>query len=268
VSSSKRTAVPTGRRHAACAALALALPLCAHAQDGSDDRWTFTPLYTYGDIHDQSDSWHEVELDLAYKASQRVVLGANVMHRDRGPFNDTLYTASISTYPIDALEWHASVTHTPDADFSPEQRFATGVEWRASRWVSLLLDYRHQEFAWGNARDWRPGAIVWFSDDDWLTARYTDGRGFGTDYDGYSVRYDHRFAGDQRLTLGYATGTDPEIDPTLMLPEAFLTEADYYSISYRFPMRPGTDLIMGLEYEDRSPYYERTAATIGISMKF
>lgn len=248
--------------------MAAALPSCAYAHDGGDDRWTFTPIYTYGDIRDRSGSWNELELDLAYKASDRVVLGANALHRARGPYDDTLYTASISTYPSDALEWHASVTYTPDADFSPERRLATGVEWRTSPWVSLLLDYRHQEFAWGNARDWRPGAIVWLSDDNWLTVRYTTGRGFGTDYDGYSLRYDHRFAGNQRLSLGYAHGTDPEIDPTLPFPEAFLTEADYYTAFYRFPLRTGTDLILGLEYEDRAPYYRRTAATVGISMKF
>lgn len=223
-------------------------------------------MYTYGDIHDRSDNWNEVELDLVFKASDRLVLGANAQHRERGPFDDTMYTASISTFPTDELEWHASASFTPDADFSPERRFATGVEWRASPKLSLLLDYRHQTFAWGTARDWRPGAIVWFSEDSWLTARYTSGRGFGTDYDGYSLRYDHRFSGNRRLSLGYANGTDPEIDPTL--PDVFLTEADYYTAFYRFPVRNRVDLILGLEHEDRSPYYQRTAATVGVSVKF
>ncbi len=204
-------------------ALAAAIPAAAQDAGAAEDRWTFTPLYTYGDISGRDDNWNEVELDLAYKASDRLVLGGKVHHRERGGFDDTLYTASVSTYPVDALEWHASATVTPDADFSPERRYATGVEWRASPKLSLLLDYRHQEFAWGNTRDWRPGAIAWFSEDSWLTARYTSGRGFGTDYDGYSLRYDHRFAGDRRLSLGYAHGTDPEIDP--VEPEAFLTEA-------------------------------------------
>ena len=241
----------------------------AQAQDvASGDRWTFTPVYTHSSISgNRGGDWNQLELDLLYKASPRVLLGANVDFRERWGVNDTLYTGSVSVQATDALEWHASVTSTADADFSPERIYAAGIDWRPAERVSLLLDYRQLEFAGGNLREWRPGVVLWLSGNTWLTARYSDGDAFGsTGYHATSLRLDHVFAGRQKLSLAYAHGVDPERDP--LLPGVLLTEADYVSAFYRFPLRPALDMFLGAEYEDRRRVYTRTGISVGLVARF
>ena len=250
------------------AAVLLASAAAARAQDGGDDRWAFTTLYTYSGVSGDRGDWNEVELDLLYKVRPRVLLGANLDWRERFDRDDILYTGSLSVQATDALEWHVAATATPDADFSPERIYAAGFEWRPWQRASLLLDYRRLELAdGGHLREWRPGAILWFSDQTWLTARYTDGDAYdGTGYHGHALRLDHVFAGRQRLTLGYAHGIDPERDPAL--PGVLLTEADYWSAYYRMPLRPALDLVVGAEYEDRRRIYSRTGVSVGLVARF
>lgn len=239
----------------------------AHAQERMASQWALTPIYTHSSVSGGRGDWNQLELDLEYQASPRVALGANADWRERWGIADTLYTGRISIQATDALEWHASVTSTPDADFSPERIHATGIEWRPAQRVSLLLDYRQLEFANGDLREWRPGAILWLSDRTWITARYSDGDAYaGTRYHASSLRLDHVFGGQQKLSLAYARGLDPERDP--LLPGVLLTEADYVSIFYRMPLRPALDLILGAEYEDRERVYTRTGISVGLVARF
>lgn len=252
---------------AALACLLLIAPAAAHAQESAPDRWAFTSLYTHSSLSGARGDWNQLELDLLYQAAPKVALGAKADWRERLGVDDTLYTGSVSVQATDALEWHAAVTATADADFSPERIYATGIEWRPWQRASLLLDYRHLEFGDGTLREWRPGAILWFSDNTWLTARYSDGRAYGsTGYHASSLRLDHVFPGRQKLSLAYSRGVDPERDP--LLPGVLLTEADYITAFYRMPLRPSLDLILGVEYEDRRRLYTRTGLSIGLAARF
>ena len=240
----------------------------AQAQDATGDhRWTFTPIYTHSSASGGRGDWNELDLDLVFKAGPHVLLGANIDRRERLGLEDTLYTGSVSVQATDAFEWHASATFTPNADFSPERIYATGVNWKPTRRISLLLDYRQLEFANGNLRERRPGAILWLSDQTWITARYSHGDAYGsTGYHASSLRLDHVFGGRQQLSLAYTRGVDPERDP--QLPSVLLTQADYVSAYYRFPIRPALDLILGAEFEDRRRVYTRTGASVGLVARF
>lgn len=249
------------------AVVLLCAPACARAQASVTPRWALTPIYTHSSVSGGRGDWNQFELDLQYQASPRVSLGANADWRERWGMDDTLYTGRISIQATDALEWHASVTSTPDADFSPERSHATGVEWRPARRVSLLLDYRQLEFANGDLREWRPGAILWLSDRTWITARYSDGDAYGgTGYHASTLRLDHVFGGQQKLSVAYSRGLDPERDP--LLPGVLLSEADAVSVFYRMPLRPALDLILGAEYEDRARAYTRTGISVGLVARF
>lgn len=251
---------------AAC--LLLAQATTSHAQDAAaGGRWTFTPIYTHSGLSGDRGDWNQLDLDLQYKATPRVLLGGNIDWRERWDIEDTLYTGSISMQATDTLEWHAAATATSDADFSPERIYAAGVEWKPGERVALLLDYRRLEFADGNLREWRPGVTLWLSDRTWLTARYSDGDAYGTrGYHASSLRLDHRFADRQQLSLSYARGVDPERDP--LLAGVLLTEADYFSAYYRLPLRPAVDLILGAEYEDRRHVYTRSGLSVGLVVRF
>lgn len=252
---------------AALACLLLSAPVRGQAQEPVPDRWAFASLYTHSSLSGARGDWNQLELDLLYRAAPRVALGAKADWRERLGVDDTLYTGSVSVQATDALEWHAALTAAAGADFSPERIYTTGVEWRPWQRVSLLLDYRHLEFSDGNLSEWRPGAILWFSDNTWLTARYSDGRAYGsTGYHASSLRLDHVFAGGQKLSLAYSRGVDPERDP--LLPGVLLTEADYITAFYRLPLRPSLDLLLGAEYEDRRRLYTRTGLSVGLAARF
>ncbi len=257
---------------AVIAGLLLAAPLaCAQAQataaDRDDARWVLTSLLSYSTLDNGRGDWRGAELDLLYKVSPRLRVGGNVELRERGDQADTLYTASVSANPVAAWEWHAALTVTPNADFSAERIGSAGAEWRVSPRISLLLDYRQLRFASGNLREIRPGVILWFGDQTWVTARYTEGDAFGdAGYHAHLLRLDHVFAGERRLTLAYARGIDPERDP--LLPGVLLTESNLFAAVYRFPVRPQLDLVLGADYEDREPYYTRTGLLVGVSTRF
>lgn len=245
----------------------LCAPAGARSQQSAASQWALTPIYTHSSVSGGRGDWNQFELDLQYQASPRVSLGANADWRQRWGIEDTLYTGRVSVQATDALEWHASVTSTPDADFSPERIHGTGLEWRPWQRVSLLLDYRQLEFANGELREWRPGAILWLSDRTWITARYSDGDAYGgTGYHASTLRLDHVFGDRQKLSMAYTRGLDPERDP--LLPGVLLTEADYLSIFYRMPLRPALDLILGAEYEDRGRVYTRSGISVGLVARF
>ncbi len=230
--------------------------------------WALSTLYTQSALSQGRGSWGQFDNELLYTASPRWVFGGSVDVRRRYSASDTLYGASISFLPNTAWELHASAKVAPNADFSPRRSYATGAEWRASRRWSLLLDARRFDFPGGSLRELRPGVTFWFDDATALTTRYTDGRAFGsTGYHAYSMRLDHDFDAGRRLSIGYAHGIDPEQDPSVV-PGVLLSESDLLSAYYRFPLRARLNLIVGAEYEDRHRAYTRTAASLGLSMRF
>jgi YaiO family outer membrane protein len=253
------------RAAVACALLACALH--AHAAGADDARWRLTPTLSASNLDNGRDSWRGAELDLSYTASPTWRVGADLEHRQRGDLSDTLFTASLSATPNRAWEWHVAAGVGPDAHFSARRSLLAGGEWRATPTLSLLLDYRQLGFEAGTVRELRPGVVVWFSDQTWLTLRYADGRAFGTTgFQSRSVRLDHVFAGQARVTMVYAHGADPERDGEA--PGVLLTSADLFALTWRVPLTPRLALIAGADYEDRQPYYTRTGALLGVSVDF
>ena len=246
----------------ACAAASVhAAPL------STTDHWVVTPTLSASHLDNGRDDWRGAELDVLYKASPTLRFGGDLERRQRGALSDTLWTASVSANPSRAWEWHAAVSAAPGADFSAQRGVSAGAEWRVSRTLSLLLDYRQLRFNTGSVHEIRPGVIVWFGDATWMTLRYADGKAFGTTgYQSRSLRLDHVFAGQGRLTLVYAHGTDPERDP--QLPGVLLTTADLYAATWRIPLNRTLALVVGADHEDRKPYYTRTGALLGVAMAF
>ncbi len=234
---------------------------------GTSEHWVVTPTLSASHLDNGRENWRGAELDVLYKASPTLRFEGDLERRQRGSSADTLLTASVSANPSRAWEWHAAVSVAPGADFSAQRGVSAGGEWRVSRTLSLLLDYRQLRFSAGSVHEVRPGVIVWFGDTTWMTLRYADGRAFGTTgYQSRSLRVDHVFAGQGRLTLVYAHGADPERVPQLS--GVLLTKADLYAATWRIPLNKTFALVVGADHEDRKPYYTRTGALLGVSMAF
>ncbi len=240
----------------------------AHATPmDTTDHWVLTPTLSASHLDNGRDDWRGAELDVLYKASPTLRFGGDLERRQRGALSDTLGMVSVSANPSRAWEWHAAVSLAPGADFSARRGVSAGTEWRVSRTLSLLLDYRQLRFNTGSVHEIRPGVIVWFGDTTWMTLRYADGKAFGTTgFQSRSLRLDHVFAGQGRLTLVYAHGADPERDP--QLPGVLLTTADLYAATWRIPLNRTLALVVGADHEDRKPYYTRTGALLGVAMSF
>ncbi len=240
----------------------------AHAAStDTPDHWVVAPTLSASHLDNGRDDWRGAELDVLYKASPTLRFDGDLEHRQRGALSDTLGTVSVSANPSRAWEWHAAVSLAPGADFSARRGLSAGTEWRVSRTLSLLLDYRQLRFNTGSVREIRPGVIVWFGDTTWMTLRYADGKAFGiTGFQSRSLRLDHVFAGQGRVTLVYAHGADPERDP--QLPSVLLTTADLYAATWRIPINRTLALVVGADHEDRKPYYTRTGALLGVAINF
>jgi YaiO family outer membrane protein len=255
------------RRCIAILACAFAAASAQAAPADATGHWVVTPTLSASHLDNGRDAWRGAELDVLYKASPSLRFGGDLEQRQRGAVSDTLWTASVSANPSRAWEWHAAVSVAPAADFSAQRAVFVGTEWRAARALSLLLDFRQLHFNAGSVHEIRPGMIVWFGDETWVTLRYADGKAFGTTrYQSHSLRLDHVFAGQGRLTLVYAHGADPERDP--QLPGVLLTTADLYAATWRIPLNRTLALVVGADYEDRKPYYTRTGALLGVAMAF
>jgi len=258
------------------AAAASAIAGGAAAQDGQESPgaagpWAVSALYTHSDLGSGRADWDQLDLDLYYRANRQWVItgGADVRRRDDR--TDTVYSVGAEYYATPAWQFHAGAMATPGADFTYDHGYVVGTAWRATPWLSLLLETRGFDFQAGNLREWRPGATLWFNDDATaITARYTDGDAFdGTGYDAWSLRLDQDLGAGHRLSLGYAHGVDPERDPAV--PGVLLSEADFYSAYYRFPLRgegSGLDLVLGAEYEERPAAWTRRGLSVGLAARF
>jgi YaiO family outer membrane protein len=231
----------------------------------TDDSWQFTPLLGYSQLDNGRPDWRSAGLDVVYRASPSLRLGAGLDRLQRGDLRDTAFTASVSSNPSRSWEWHAALTSSPGAHFTALHSVLAGGEWRAGRSLSLLLDYRQMQFPGGDLHEIRPGVIAWFGDTTWVTARYTDGDAFdGTAYRSRSLRLDHVFAGGSRMTVVAARGTDPERDP--QVPGVLLTESDLLAATWRIPLGAHLALVAGADYEDRQPYYTRSGVLLGFAV--
>lgn len=247
--------------------LSLACPANLYAEQSPDKDWILTGLFSHSNLSGGRDSWNTEELELLYRADNKLILGGRLDVRGREQGTDTLYTALFSYQASPALEWHGSLRLAPGADFSPRQTYRTGIEWRSNPKVSLLFDVERLNFPEGSIDQYTPGLTYWFNERTFLTTRYTRGRAFGsTNYDSASLRLTLGLDQGHKLVLGVAHGTDPEKDPAV--PGVILTSANTYGIYYHWPLNPSLELILGAEHEDRRDIYRRTTATIGFVRRF
>lgn len=250
---------------AATSARLLAAEPCARAPA----HWIVTPLLSQSALSGERDDWLEASVEVLHRTTPDLYLGGRVESRTRNELTDVLYTALVSHTPARSFEWHAAATYVSDPEFSVEQAYTVGGEWRLARPVSALFDYARLEFPAGSIDQYKPGLVWWFSECNFLTGRYWYGRAFGeADYDGYVLRLDLGDVGlpaGARLAFSYAHGTEPEKQvgyPTL------LTTADAYAAYLNWPLARRVELILGAEYEDRRDVYTRTAGTVGLSLRF
>lgn len=260
------------------AALAAALAALAATAAGADDEaqipppdasppWILTPLYSHSTLSGGRPAWDSLDLQLLRQVTPGLVLGALVDAQRRPPDTDVGYGGSFSWYPLRRLEWRGEASDVPGADFLPEQTYTTGVEWRADTPISLALDYKRQNFSDGPINQWTPALTWWFSDQTWLTGRYTRGRAFGAqNFDAYAIVLNLGLPDAGRFTLTFAHGADPEKDPGI--PGVILTKATTYAAYYHWPLRHDLDLIVGAEYENRPGIYTRTTGSVGMNAKF
>lgn len=232
----------------------------------SKERWTFTGLYSWSQLSGGRPNWHETSADLLYRTSPDLFVGGSVVERQRAT-TDVVYAARASHLPYEGLEVHGEIAWSPGPDFSPQQAYSAGLEWQRRSRLALLFDYKRMNFSFGNVDLYTPGATWWFDDKSYLTGRYGYGRAFGdSSFNNFALMLNVGLRDTARIRLGFARGTDPERSPGSA--STLLTDADTYTAYLFWPLNRGTQLIAGMEYEDRTSIYRRNALTIGFSTRF
>lgn len=210
--------------------------------------------------------WHETSTDLLYRAAPDLFISGSVVARQRAT-TDVVYAARISHLLHKGLEVHGETAWSPSPDFSAQQAYSAGLEWQRWSRLALLFDYKRMNFSFGELDLYTPGATWWFDDKTYLTGRYGYGRAFGdTSFHYFALSLNVGLGDTAHVKLGFARGTDPERNPGSA--STLLTDADTYTAYLHWPVTHSTQLIVGVEYEDRASIYRRNALTIGFSTGF
>jgi len=244
-------------------------------------RWTIVPLFTFTAFNDGRDSWQEEYVELLYQPYRNLVLGAAIDIMQRPPSGtDVLYSALASWYPTKYLELHAKLSFCPNPNFSPDQIYQGGFEYQIAPRLLLLFDYAQYNFSSvaplgkGSIEQIKPGFSWWFTDDIFITFRYSHGWAFDADqYNYYAGTLNFwNLPGGGRLALGLAYGTDPDLD--FGTGDTSLSNAWIGSLFYQHPITEDLWLIAGLQYVYRlkennvDELYQQWSPTVGLSWKF
>lgn len=231
----------------------------------ANDDWTISTLYTHSSLSGGRGDWDELDTSLYYRFNPKVVGSIRLDARQRSGDTDLIKEIGVEVYPSPRWDFRASIAHVSDPDFTYERAAALGVTWHASPRLDLLLDAKRYEFADGNITEVRPGVGVQLAANTRLTATYIHGSAYGQrSYDGGALRLDQTFANRSRLSLGVATGADPERATTGVL----LSRSKSASVYYQFPVRQNMEIIVGAEREWRSGSYNRTGVSAGLVVRF
>jgi len=245
------------------------------------NRWTVVPLYTFTAFNDGRDPWQQEYVELLFQPWSKVIVGASIDIRQRPPSGtDILYSALGSWYPFDYLELHATLTFSPNPNFSPDQTYSGGFEYQVAPRLLLLFDYTQFNFASvaplgrGSIEQIKPGFSWWFTDDVFFTFRYAQGWAFNADnYNYYAGTLNFwNMPGGGRLTAGLAYGTDPDIE--FGSGNTSLSNAWIGSLFYQHPISETFSVIAGLQYVYRmrgnssDELYQQWSPTIGAVWKF
>lgn len=244
-------------------------------QEDGMRRWTVAPMFSYSVFNKGRESWQEESADIYYQPGKTFVAGGGIDILNRPPSGtDILYSAMASWYPWSFLEVHGEISLCPDADFSPNQIYRGGFQYQAMPRIGVLFDYDQLNFTGGDISQIRPGLAYWFNDATYLTLRYARGWAFGDlEYNYYSAALNvGEMPGGGRLTLGFAYGTDPDIEFGTNLTS--LSNAYIYTLFYNQPVTRDLNIFAGIQYvyrlneENTAELYQQLTPTIGLVWKF
>jgi YaiO family outer membrane protein len=244
-------------------------------------RWILVPSFSWSFFNKGRESWTQEDIQLMYRVTKTFLIGAEINLMQRPPAgDDIMYSAFVSWYPWKFLEVHSKLSFTPDPDFSPDQIYAGGFEWQVMPRLTLLFDYQQFNFATqgpigpGSIEQLKPGLTLWYNDDIFLTFRYARGwafNDFGYNYYSGTLNWGN-LPGGGRLTVGFAYGTDPDLD--FGTNETGLSPAYTYSLFYRQPITKDLSVFGGVQYvyrlkqDSNEELYQQLTPTLGLIWAF
>lgn len=244
-------------------------------------RWTVVPSFSWSFFNKGRDSWQEEDVQIFFQPYKTLLLGAEIDLMQRPPAgNDIMYSAMASWYPWKYLELHSKLSFTPNPKFSPDQIYEGGFEYMVHPRALLLFDFQQLNFSsQGSLRDnsisqIKPGLSVWLTEKSFITLRYARGWAFNSlDYNYYSGTLNiGDLPGNGRLTLGFAYGTDPDLD--FGTDQTSLSNAYVYTLFYTHPLTDYLSVFGGVEYvyrlkqDSNEELYQQLTPTIGLAWKF
>lgn len=244
-------------------------------------RWILVPSFGWSFFNKGRESWQEEDIQLMHRVTRTLLVGTELDFLQRPPAgSDIIYSGFVSWYPWNFLEVHSKLSFTPDPDFSPDQIYAGGFEWRVMPRVTLLLDYQQFNFSGqgpvgtGSIEQVKPGLTIWYNDNVFITFRYARGWAFNEfGYNYYSAALNiGALPGGGRLTAGFAYGTDPDLD--FGTNETGLSPAYNYSLFYRQPITNDLSIFGGVQYvyrlkqDSNEELYQQLTPTIGFIWNF
>lgn len=243
-------------------------------------RWTLVPSFNWSFFNKGRDNWYEEDIQLFYQVNKSLLLGGEIDIMTRPPDTDILYSGMFSWYPWRFLEVHGKGSFANQPKFAPNMIWQGGFEYMLHWRVGVLFDYQFLYFAEGgyvsdnSISQIKPGLSLWITEKTFLTLRYARGWAYGTQtYNYYAGALNiGDMPGGGRLTLGFAYGTDPDLD--YQTDRASLSNAYIYTVFYTQPITRDFSLFGGVQYvyrlkeTDNSELYQQLTPTLGAVWKF
>lgn len=243
-------------------------------------RWTLVPSFNMSFFNNGRENWYETDVQLFYQVNKSLLLGGEIDIMTRVPDTDILYSGMVSWYPWRFLELHGKGSFAANPSFAPSQIWQGGLEYMLHWRVGLLFDYQFLYFGEnGNVTNnsisqIKPGLSLWITEKTFVTFRYARGWAYDTQtYNYYAGTLNFGdMPGGGRLTLGFAYGTDPDLD--FQTDRASLSNAYIYTAFYNQPITRDFSIFGGVQYvyrlkeRDNSELYQQLTPTLGCVWKF
>lgn len=221
----------------------------------------------------EREDWMAFYLRADYFLSSQTSFFGQISWEDRFGLTDNHWEGGLYHKATDRLNLRISAGFVEEADFLADGYVEVGGSWTVhfadTSWQTFILelDWKHSEYAVGNAEVFDPGFIQYLNADTWFTGKIFLTRNPNGEWtEGWLARIDHRPRDNVHLYLGYSDGSESFTDNIVDLRRQLESWAAFAGVVWE--PSPSTQLRFDYVHEDIRDSVIRNGFHLGLSIRF